>query len=213
LEVAHSRPKDSIPRPRIETLSDLIFGLALSIGAIELLSDKPASLAGLVSSLIAFGWSFTILALVWVRYTRIMSALPIDTAKILAANILLLFLVAIEPYLYNLIPISLANVSGQLDSEITTALYSIDMGSIFAVLAYFTQQLAIEERKLIPKELLRSYRMQRNTVIITSAVFLISALPMFWALSILGFPIRFLLWMGTFLAWPVRRTLDRKNRM
>jgi len=30
------------PRPRIESLTDLVFGLALSIGAITLISKQPA---------------------------------------------------------------------------------------------------------------------------------------------------------------------------
>ena len=212
MEEAQPNSKESIPHPRIQSLSDLIFGLALSIGAIVLLSQKPVDVIGLAVSLLGFGWSFTILALVWVRYTRIMSVLPVETGKILAANILLLFLVAIEPYLYNLIPISFVSVPGQLDSGITTALYSIDMGTIFVVLAYFTQELTVEEKKLIPKELLRSYRLQRNTVIVAAILFLISALPVFWSISIMGFPARFVMWMGPFLAWPVRRSLERENK-
>ena len=202
---------ESIPRPRIQTLSDLIFGLALSIGAIALLSEKPTSITALAGSIVGFGWAFLILALVWVRYTRIMSVLPVETGRMVGANVLLLFLVSIEPYLYNLITFSYASLPGQLDPEITTALYAIDMGSIFLILSYFTHELTIEEKRLIPRELLRSYRLQRNAAILTAAFFLFSILPVFWSSTFLGVQLRFVLWMGVFLVWAFRREFERRR--
>ena len=59
----HSSSRETVTRPRIETLSDLIFGLALSIGAITLLSEKPNNFVGLASSLLGFGWAFLIFLL------------------------------------------------------------------------------------------------------------------------------------------------------
>jgi uncharacterized membrane protein len=202
------RLSETIPRPRIQTLSDLIFGLALSIGAITLLTEKPSSVIDLASSLLGFGWAFLILALVWLRYTRIMSVLPVETGRMMAANMLLLFLVSIEPYLYNLISVSFVPLPGQLDSGITTALYAADMGSMFLIIAYFTHEVTIEERKLIPKKLLMSYRLQKNTTIVTAALFLFSTLPIFWVLTVFGLQVRFILWMGTFVVWLARRELE-----
>ncbi|MGA8905521.1 MAG: hypothetical protein WB661_11010, partial [Candidatus Bathyarchaeia archaeon] len=63
----------TIPRPRIETLSDLVFGLALSIGALTLVGKPPSTPADIRSDVLGFGFSFIILISVWVRYTRIMS--------------------------------------------------------------------------------------------------------------------------------------------
>jgi uncharacterized membrane protein len=200
---------ETIPRPRIQTLSDLIFGLALSIGAITLLSERPSSITALAISLVGFGWAFLILAIVWVRYTRIMSVLPVETGRMVGANMLLLFLVSIEPYLYNLIPASYVSLPGQLNSEITTALYAIDMGSIFLIIAYFTHELTVEEKRLIPRELLRSYRLQRNSTILTAALFLLSISPVFWSSTFLGVPLRMILWMSTFLVAFVRREVER----
>ena len=204
--------REGIPRPRIQTLTDLIFGLALSIGAIELLSEKPVNLVGLAASILGFGWSFTILALVWVRYTRVMSVLPVETGGMIGVNMLLLFLVSIEPYLYNLITISFVSLPGQLDSETTTALYAVDMAAIFLIIAYFTHGLTIEEKKLIPKELLRSYKLQRNTTVASSAIFLFSTLPIFWSVAFLGMQTRFILWMCTFVVWIVRRGLEGRMK-
>lgn len=206
------RLRETIPSPRIQTLSDLIFGLALSIGAITLLTEKPSSVIDLAISLLGFGWAFLILALVWVRYTRIMSVLPVETGRVMGANMLLLFLVSVEPYLYNLIPVSFVSLPGQLDSGITTALYAADMGSMFLIIAYFTHELTIEERKLIPKDLFRSYRLQRNTTIVSAALFLVSTLPIFWSLTVFGFQARFILWMGTFVVWIARRELEGRMK-
>jgi uncharacterized membrane protein len=211
-ESQYDRSGETVPRPRIQTLSDLIFGLALSIGAVSLLSEKPTSLAELVVSLLGFGWAFFILALVWLRYTRIMSVLPVETGAIIGANMLLLFLVSVEPYLYNLITVSFNSVPGRLDSGTTTALYAIDMGLIFLIVAYFTHELTIEERKLIPEGLIRSYRLQRDATIIAAAFFLVSTLPVFWDLAILGLQVRFILWMGTFVTWVARRGIERRRK-
>jgi uncharacterized membrane protein len=201
---------ETIPRPRIQTLSDLIFGLALSIGALTLISEKPNSTIGLAGTLLGFGWAFLILALVWVRYTKIMSVLPVETGNMVGANLFLLFLVSVEPFLYNLIATSF--VPGQLDSGVSTAAYAADMGSIFLVLAYFTHELAKEERKLIPKELLRSYRLQRDTTIAVVVLFYVSILPTFWSLVVFGLQVRFILWMGTFVTWIVRRVVEGRGR-
>ena len=211
-ESQRSRSSETVPRPRIQTLSDLIFGLALSIGALTLLSEKPSSFSGLIVSLLGFGWAFFILALVWVRYTRIMSVLPVETGEMIGANMLLLFFVSVEPYLYNLITVSFVSLPGQLDSGITTALYAVDMGSIFLIIAYFTHELTIEERILIPKGLIRSYRLQRDTTVVSAALFLVSTLPIFWSVAVLGLQLRFILWMGTFVTWIVRREVERRRQ-
>ena len=208
---------EKVPRPRIQALSDLIFGLALSIGAISILSEKPASVTDLAVSLLGFGWAFLILAMVWVRYTRIMSALPVETGGVMAVNMLLLFLVSIEPYLYNLVggSITSSNSVAQLSSETTTALYALDMGSIFLILAFFTNELSRGVRKLIPKDLLESYRLQTISTVVSAVLFLVSCFPFFWDVTIFGFHSRFFMWMGTFLVWIVRRGLEsrlfRKN--
>jgi len=199
---------EAVPRPRIQTLSDVIFGLALSISVIPLLSGKPNNLYDLTGSILGFGWAFLILALVWVRYTRIMSVLPIETGRMVGANLFLLFLVSIEPYLYNLINSSYAS-GATLDSGTATSLYAVDMCAIFLVTAYFLGELTKEERKLIPRRLLRGYRLQAYGNLAASALFLISILPLFWTLNIQGVPIRFALWMGTFFVMVVRRGVER----
>ena len=52
---------DRRPRPRIETLADLIFGLSLSIGAIGLIADAPVSW---LKALDCYKLGFTFLVLI-----------------------------------------------------------------------------------------------------------------------------------------------------
>jgi uncharacterized membrane protein len=207
-----SKTGEAIPRPRIQALSDLIFGLALSIGAISLLGGRPNNLADLLGSLLGFGWAFLILALVWVRYTRIMSVLPIETSAMVTANLFLLFLVSIEPYLYNLITNSFVLPGAQLDSGTTTSLYAVDMSAIFLVMGYFTRELTKEQKKLLPKGLLRSYRLLTYGHLVAAALFLVSILQIFWTFSILGLQARFILWMGTFFVMVIRRGFEKKTK-
>jgi len=142
-----------------------------------------------------------------------MSVLPAETGMVIAINIILLFLVSIEPYLYNLmIGSSNAPSLGQLYLGTTTSLFAGDMGSIMLILAYFSNQLTAEERKLIPKELLRSYRLLTYSSIITAALFFVSILPVFWSLTIFGTQSRFLLWMGFAVVLNVRRLVERRTK-
>jgi len=204
------RPGDSVPRPRIQTLSDLIFGLALSIGALTLISTKPSSVVGLAESLLGFGFSFLMLALIWVRYTRVMSVVPVETGRMTSMNMLLLFLVSVEPYLFNLITGS-AFGSGQIDSGTATSAYALDMGSIFLLLSYFTHELTVEDKKLVPKELLRKFRLMRNATIATAALFYVSTIPLFWTVAVYGVQLRVILWMCTFATFAARRGLEGRR--
>src|SRR5260370_2575819 len=54
-----SRPVQR-PRPRIESLTDLVFGLALSIGAIGLISNRPKNPAILLASIPGLAFTFRI---------------------------------------------------------------------------------------------------------------------------------------------------------
>lgn len=88
------------PRPHIQTLSGLIFGVALSIGAITLIGQQPTSAQQVFVALGQYGFSFLILVSVWRAYSTIMSVLRVEAGRLINLNVILLFLVSIEPYLY-----------------------------------------------------------------------------------------------------------------
>jgi len=84
----------------------------------------------------------------------------------LRLNMLLLFLVAIEPYLFNILIIQNSAVSMSLASEVS-AFYALDIGAMNFVLAYFTYILTQEEKKLIPTEMIKRFKVSRNSLTLT----------------------------------------------
>lgn len=184
----------SSPRPRIESLSDLIFGLALSLSAYSLLSRPPTQLTGLASDIMAFTFSFLILIFVWIRYTGIMSVLPMENRTTKLLNVAMLFLVSLEPYLFNLVTLFGRATETQV-VEYASLLYAADMAALVVILAFFTHELAIEEKQLIAPELLEPYRNVRNSMLISVGLFLLTMAPQLWTWRIQNVPLRFCLWL------------------
>ncbi len=75
--------------------------------------------------------------------------LPVETGVVVLLNIVLLFLVSIEPYLF-----SLLNSTEVAVFDYASVLYALDLAGLMAILALFMHMLTIEERKLIRPELL-----------------------------------------------------------
>lgn len=187
------------PRPRIESLTDLIFGLALSIGALALLNNQPSDAAGLVTKVAYFAFSFLILISIWLRYTDVMSVLPVETRRTRGLNIVLLFFVALEPYLFNLLSSSGTSSASSFPLAVSTTAYALDIGSIYAILASFNNILASDEKRLVDPKLILTHRLIRNLQLLVSAMFFVSALPIFFDLKLNpNFPLRFVLWLASF---------------
>src|SRR5438128_6931749 len=166
------------PKPRIESLSDLIFGLALSIGALALIAQPVLTAADLLRDLVDFAFGFIVLIAVWVRYTGSISYLTIETHGVLRLNILMLFLVAIEPYLFNQVFGSLS--APQVDralANLASAAYAIDLSTLMGVLASFEHLAAKSPSILAGSDIADSFRQFRNIHLLVAGVFLISLLP------------------------------------
>jgi len=171
----------------------MLFGLAIAISAIPLLLRLPAKPFGIVIDIAEFGFSFLILVSVWFGYWNVMSVLPMEDRTIVGLNIGLLFLVSIEPYLFYLnITFDLLSHEALLNAASTG--YALDMTGLMMILALFTQQLAMEERGLVPKEALARYKRLRDVLVISAALFVITVLPAFWTTKFLGQPMRFIFW-------------------
>jgi len=171
----------------------MLFGLAIAISAIPLLLRLPAKPFGIVIDIAEFGFSFLILVSVWLGYWNVMSALPLEDRTIIALNMVLLFLVSIEPYLFYL-NITYDLLSHELFLYAASTYYALDMTGLMFILALFTHELAREERGLVPKESLAMYRRVRDVLFLSAALFLITVLPIFWNIKLYGQPIRFIFW-------------------
>ena len=196
------------PRPRIESLSDLIFGLALSIGAIALVSNPPATSAGLYRDIITFSFNFFVLISIWLRYTRIMSVLPLETRETIGLNTVLLFTVTMEPFLFNILRSGNSASPASISLfEAASFLYGIDLGAMMFIIGVFTLALASEEKRLVPAEMTRQLKLESAVWLIAAGIFLVSAVPVFGrtfvgGVEVTGFSLREALWfVAVLIGW------------
>jgi len=203
------------PRPRIESLSDLVFGLALSIGAFALVSSPPVDASGFYRDVFTFGFNFIVLISMWIRYTRIMSALPIETRRTIFLNTFLLFTVSLEPFIFNILRSgNSASLPAPSLYEAASSFFGVDVGAMMLIMGVFTLALADEEKKLVPKKMISRLRSEAGIWFTSSGIFLVSALPLFGKItfgpqSVSGLTIREYLWAAALLiSWVRGRALE-----
>jgi uncharacterized membrane protein len=118
----------------MESLTDLVFGLALSIGALVLTLQDQRSPLDVLVSIFWFVFSFLILMSVWLNYSYIIAQIKVETPKDIMLNLLLLLCVSIEPFLLNIM-VNDANINDVL--AIASAAYAVDISIIMATLGIF----------------------------------------------------------------------------
>jgi uncharacterized membrane protein len=185
------------PRPRIEALADLVFGLSLSIGSIALISTPPTSEGEIGSHIAAFAFTFFILITAWIIYTTDMSVLPTETKSITFLNVWLLLLVALVPYLLNSVEVVNPNLTPSQASvlrDFSSSLFTIDLTGILLILVAFAHVISMEEKKLVEPALAATFRSGRNRLAVFTVVMAVSIAPPFWQLALYGIPVRIYLW-------------------
>jgi len=185
-----------------------IFGLAIAIGTLSLITRLPARPFGMVTDVAEFGFSFLILISVWLGYWNITSLLPLEDNTIVILNVALFFLVSIEPYLFYL-NITFDLTAHELLLNYASILYALDMAGLVTIIALFTHLLAVEESGLVPKESLAKYKRVRNTLLISAALFLVTVLPIFWSFRLWGLPVRFYFWFIPLILSSIRHVPKR----
>ncbi len=205
----------SHPRPRIETLADLIFGLSLSIGSIALIANPPKNTEEITTHILAFAYTFLVLITAWLIYTTYMSVLPVETRAVTFLNVGLLLLDAIIPYLLNGVEVVNPSVTPDTVSAIqnySSTLFALDLGGILIILATFAHVISVEERKLVSPDLVVLFRNGRNRMLVLAALTLVSIAPQFWDWTFLGVPIRLYLWYPPLISYWVGRALRPDSR-
>jgi len=180
------------PRPRLETLSDLIYGLSLSIGAISLvITNNQASTANDINrNVFEFLFVFLILITSWIIYTSDMSVLPVETRLVTFLNVILLILVAIFPYLFDQ-AMSLYNTMA--DQDYASILFTIDYAGTLLILAGFAHLIAQEEKRFVDQDQMVRFRRIRNRMTLLTIIVLLSlAVP--WNWLFLGVHVRLFIW-------------------
>jgi len=184
---------------RLESLSDLIFGLALSIGSLELLARTPQTPADLGTSVALFAFSFLIVVSIWFGYARIMAVISQETGGAVSLNLLLLFCVALEPYLFFVLQSKPSDLSFL---DWTSFGYALDVGAMFLILGGLIRlilrkkSLGVEGFDLHPV-LLRRFRVAMFFYAFIGGAYFVSALPFFWVDTPIG-PLRFVFWYSAF---------------
>lgn len=180
------------PRPRIETLSDLIYGLSLSIGAISLVitNSQSLSVSDINRNILEFLFVFLILITSWIIYTGDMSVLPVETRLVILLNVVLLVLVAIFPYLFDQVE-SPFNASQAKDYA--SVLFTIDYALTLLIMAGFSHIIASEENQIVHLTIMRRYKASRN-ILIMLAVVVLSSLVFPWDWILFDVHVRLYAW-------------------
>src|SRR2546425_2980037 len=208
-------PSERRPRPRIETLADLVFGLSLSIGAIGLIATAPTTQSEINSHIYAFGFTFLVIITAWIIYTTFMSVLPGEVRAITFLNVALLLLVALIPYLLNSVELASPSLSAAEASAIgayASTLFGLDLTGIMLILAAFAHVISVEERNLVAPELARLFRNGRNRLAILSLATAVSIAPQFLEWTLFGLPTRLYIWYLPLISYWVGRLVRPQSR-
>lgn len=200
------------PRPKIETLVDLIFGLSLSIGAVALITGAaPLNTAEINRRILAFIFTASFLITAWMVYTYQMSVLPVETNFVIYLNLIMLILIAIIPYLLYNVEFGNPNLppaNSSIIQDYASSLFAIDLAWILGILAVFSHVISIEEKRLVAPEIAKRFRESRNVQAILSLIVLISLAPIFWTVTLFDVPLRLYMWFIPIISYWTRRSLQ-----
>jgi hypothetical protein len=196
---------------RIQSFSDLIFGLALSITALALIGRSVRTFSDVTDGILLFSFGFLILISVWFRYSQVMTVVRRETSVLLSLNVLMLVFVSLEPYLLNLLLFPAPAGVGDMDWWLyVSSLYAIDWGSLILLLGALD---ALALRGLDGSSdpaVLAKLRFSRNAHLVGAAVVFASLAPAFgtW-LIVPGLPARAALWFAPVVVMRLQRFIGR----
>src|SRR5512139_1257819 len=137
----------------IRILTEAVFGFALAVGALSLTAANPKTVLEIVGGLLLFSLSFAILVVIWWGTSNLMSQLDQDKSTTIFLNILLLFFVAIEPYLLNI------QSASQALFTFTSTLYAIYMALLMGISAALSHIMLQKKKDTLVAHQLRYYTM------------------------------------------------------
>jgi uncharacterized membrane protein len=187
-------------KKRLEDLSNLVFGLALTLGAITLTAPVNDDLGALFAVILRFALSFAIVVWIWWLYNNVVQDIEKSRPGLASLNMVLLFLVVIEPFL---LTVSNDYSSGKIA-------YSIDLGTILVILAIF-YQFAIDDPSISAvKRSKESLAMNRNLSFLFAAIFYTSIVPQLMLPGI-GIEIQSYMWLAVLVLGLATRRMMRQD--
>lgn len=189
---------------RIEGLSDIVFGLALSIGSLAMINQNIDDTGDVAAGIFWFVFGFIVLVNVWISYTKSMEMRNVETKLDFGLNIFLLLLVSIEPYLLYILGKDDPNTL-----EFASTAYAIDIGLIMLVLGLFYHKGIDNGNK--PKQEGESVKELRDRNIFIASMFLISGIPFFYDIDVFGMRARYFIWILALLPGFLLHFLYRRS--
>ncbi len=195
------------PRPRIESLADLIFGLSLGIDSIALLPSATVTPFEMNVRILGFGFAFLFVITAWLIYTTYASVLPMDARFVTFLNIVLLLLVALIPYLLNSVVVGLDSIG-----DYASTLFALDLTGILVILATFAHILGHEENHFIPHDSMPLFRSGRNRMVVLAVIMVVSIVPTLWDVRFEDVPLRLYVWTVPLISYWAGRALSPASR-
>jgi uncharacterized membrane protein len=178
---------------KFKSITTEVFALTLGLGAFSLSLIPKDSLMEVAQAVGFFGIAFFYIVIIWIINSRFFETYSLYDNVFLGLNFVILFLVAISPFLMQGFSMS-AGLANPL-----SILYSLDIMGIFVVLGVLHQRYFQQNINSLKEEETREVKMDRNMQFIISAWFLISAaIPL---------PYRFVFWMLLAPVPPIYRHL------
>ena len=167
---------------KFKSITTEVFALTLGLGAFSLAIVPRTSMIEVARAIALFAIAFAYIAIIWIVDSRFFENYRLYDNAFLALNFLILFLVAISPFLMQTFSMS----SDFADPM--SILYALDVMAIFALLGILHQRYLRQNSNHLKGEETREVKMDRNMQFIISAWFLLSVLMplqyrfIFWVL-------------------------------
>ena len=166
---------------KFKSITTEVFALTLGLGAFSLAIVPKTSIMEVAQAVGVFAIAFFYIVAIWIINSRFFENYRLYDNTFIALNFLILFLVAISPFLMQAFSMS----SDFADPM--SILYSLDMMGIFVILGVLHQRYIWQNRDHLKTEETRDVKMDRNMQFIISAWFLTS--------TVIPVPYRFFFWM------------------
>ena len=166
---------------KFKSITTEIFALTLGLGAFSLSIIPRTSIIEVAQAIALFALAFFYIATIWIINFRFFEKYPLFDNMFITLNFVILFLVAISPFLMQGFSLS-SDFSDQM-----SILYALDVMGIFTLLGILHHRYLLQNKKHLKDEKKREVKMDRNMQLIVALWFFIS---IFFLI-----PYRFIFWM------------------
>lgn len=177
---------------KFKSITTEVFALTLGLGAFSLSSIPLTSMEDVVVAIGAFAIAFMYVAMIWIISSRFFEAYPLYDDAFLALDFVMLFLVALGPFIMRAIFFE----SPELQQPMSV-LYGLDLMGTYAILGFLHQKFIWQNRECLKPERIKQVKMDRNMQFVASVWFLVS--------TVIPIPYRFVFWTLAAAVVPVYR--------